>query len=191
MAQKYGPWTIKERDRKYQDSFIDVREDQVVRPDGQPGTYSTVVMKPGVAILPIDSDGSTGTGKANRTVYLVRQFRYALGKESLEVVSGGLEENEHPFEAAQREIHEELGIKAKEWSELGVFDIDTSIVHCPVHLFLARQLTFRESHQEGTETIETVRLSLDEAVQMVMDSKITHAPSCVLILKAHNVLAQS
>ncbi|HEY9602740.1 MAG TPA: NUDIX hydrolase [Allocoleopsis sp.] len=182
MAQKHGPWIIKERTHKYQDSFINVRQDQVVRPDGQPSTYSTVVMKPGVAILPIDSD---------RTVYLVKQFRYALGKESLEVVSGALEENEPPFEAAQREIHEELGIKAKEWSELGVFDIDTSIIHCPVHLFLARQLMFREAHQEGTETIEPVRISLDAAVQMVMESKITHAPSCVLILKAHNALANS
>lgn len=191
MTQKYGPWTIKERVHKYEDSFIDVREDQVVRPDGQAGTYSTVVMKPGVAILPLDSNRSTDASKANPTVYLVNQFRYALGKESLEVVSGAIEQNEPPFEAAQREIEEELGIKANQWSELGVFDIDTSIVHCPVHLFLARQLTFREAHQEGSETIETVRISLDAAVQMVMDSKITHAPSCVLILKAHNVLANS
>lgn len=191
MTQKYGPWTIKERVHKYEDSFIDVRQDQVVRPDGQAATYSTVIMKPGVAILPLDSDRPTGTGKANPTVYLVKQFRYALGKESLEVVGGAIEENEPPFEAAQRETEEELGIKANQWSELGVFDIDTSIVHCPVHLFLARQLTFREAHQESTETIETVRISLDAAVQMVMDSKITHAPSCVLILKAHNVLANS
>jgi len=191
MTKKYGPWTIKESVYKYEDSFINVRQDQVVRPDGQPATYSTVVMKPGVAILPIDSDRAMDAGKANPTVYLVKQFRYALGKESLEVVSGGLEENEPAFEAAQREIEEELGIKANQWSELGVFDIDTSIVYCPVHLFLARQLTFRESHREGTETIETVRISLDAAVQMVMDSKITHAPSCVLILKAHKVIANS
>jgi 8-oxo-dGTP pyrophosphatase MutT (NUDIX family) len=182
MAQKYGPWTIKERDYKYQDSFIDVREDQVLRPDGQPSTYATVVVKPGVAILPIDSD---------RTVYLVQQFRYALGKESLEVVSGGIEENEAPFEAAQREIQEELGIKAGQWSELGVFDLDTSIIHCPVQLFMAHQLTFKQPDREGTETIETVQIPLDAAVQMVMDSKITHAPSCVLILKAHHAIANS
>jgi 8-oxo-dGTP pyrophosphatase MutT (NUDIX family) len=90
--------------------------------------YATVTMKPGVAILPIDSD---------RIVYLTRQFRYALGKESIEVVCGAVEENEPPLEAAQREVQEEIGIKAEEWSEIGVFDLDTSIVHCPVYLGLA------------------------------------------------------
>jgi hypothetical protein len=56
MTQKHGPWTIQETSQKYQNSFINVREDQVLQPDGQPGMYATVKMKPGVAILPIDSD---------------------------------------------------------------------------------------------------------------------------------------
>jgi 8-oxo-dGTP pyrophosphatase MutT (NUDIX family) len=107
----------------------------------------------------------------------------------MEVVCGSVEEDEPNLEAAQREAQEELGIKAEEWIELGVFDLDTSIIHCPVYLFLAKQLTFVEAEQEGTETIETLRLPLDEAVQMVMDNKITHAPSCVLILKAHKAQA--
>jgi 8-oxo-dGTP pyrophosphatase MutT (NUDIX family) len=181
MVQKHGPWTIQETSQKYQNSFINVREDQVLQPDGQPGMYATVKMKPGVAILPIDSNG---------VVYLIRQFRYALGKESLEVVCGAVEEDEPRLEAAQREVQEELGIKAEEWNELGVFDLDTSIVHCPVYLFIAKQLTFTQTNREGTETMETIRIPFDEAVQMVMDNKITHAPSCVLILKAHNALTK-
>ncbi|HEY9300420.1 MAG TPA: NUDIX hydrolase, partial [Phormidium sp.] len=144
-------------------------------PDGKPGTYSTVTMKSGVAILPIDRDGN---------VHLVRQFRYALGKESIEVVCGALEEDEPPLEAAKREIEEELGIKAEEWIALGAIDLDTSIVNCPVHLFLAKQLTFTSTHQEGTETIKSLKTSFNQAVKMVKDSEITHAPSCILILKS-------
>ncbi len=174
MAQKNGPWTIQETNEKYHDSFIYVREDQVLRPDGQPGKYATVKMKPAVAILPIDNDGY---------VYLVRQFRYALGKESIEVVCGAVEEDEPGIEAAKREIEEEIGIKASELIELGVIHLDTSIVHCPVQMFLAKQLTKTEAHPEGTETIETVKVTIDAAIQMVMDGVITHAPSCVLILK--------
>lgn len=157
MTQKHGPWTIQETSQKYENSFINVREDQVLQPDGQLGMYATVKMKPGVAILPIDSD---------RVVYLTQQFRYALGKESIEVVCGALEEDEPPLEGAQREVQEELGIKAEEWIDLGVFDLDTSIVHCPVYLFLTKQLTFTQAHQEGTETIETLRMPLDRAVQL-------------------------
>ncbi|BAY49070.1 NUDIX hydrolase [Scytonema sp. HK-05] len=177
MPQKNGPWTIQETNEKFHDSFIHVREDEVLRPDGQPGKYATVKMKPAVAILPIDNDGY---------VYLVRQFRYALGKDSIEVVCGAVEEDEPNIEAAKREIEEEVGIKASELIELGVVDLDTSIVHCPVQMFLAKQLTKTEANPEGTETIKTVKVSLDAAVQMVMDNTITHAPSCVLILKARH-----
>lgn len=179
MAQKHGPWTIQETSCKYEDSFINVREDQVLRPDGQAGTYATVTMKPGVAILPIDSDG---------IVYLTQQFRYVLGKESIEVVSGAIEKQELPLESAKRELQEELGIQADEWTELGSFNLDTSIVNCPVHLFLAKNLTFIEPEQEVTETIEILKVPLTKAIQMVMESAITHSPSCVLILKAQNAM---
>lgn len=181
MAQKHGPWTIQETSQKYQNLFIDVREDKVLQPDGQPGMYATVKMKPGVAILPIDSDGS---------VYLIRQFRYALGKESIEVVCGAIEENEPHLEAAEREVQEELGIKAEKWTDLGFFNMDTSIVHCPVYLFLAKQLTFTQTNLEGTETVKPVHIPLNTAVQMVMDSTIAHGPSCVLLLKAYNSLVK-
>lgn len=180
MTQKHGPWTIEETNNKYHNSFINVSEDKVLQPDGKPGIYATVKMKPGVAILPIDNNGY---------VYLARQFRYAIGQESLEVVCGAIEENEPPLLTAQRELQEELGIKAEQWTDLGIFHIDTSIVNCPVYLFLAKQLTFAQKHQDGTESIETVKLPLNIVVQMVMDSAITHSPSCVLILKAQNVLA--
>jgi 8-oxo-dGTP pyrophosphatase MutT (NUDIX family) len=144
--------------------------------------YATVEMKPGVAILPINSE---------QIVYLSRQFRYAIGQESIEVVCGSIEEDESPLEAAKREIEEELGIQAGEWIELGVFHLDTSIVHCPVYLFLVKQLTFIGANQEGTEAIERLRIPFDEAVQMVMYSQIAHGPSCVLILKAYKSLTQS
>lgn len=179
MEQKHGPWTIQETSHKYDNQFINVREDHVVQPDGQAGMYATVKIKPGVAILPLDNNG---------IVYLVQQFRYALGKESIEVVCGSIDEDESPLDAAIRELLEELGIQAEEWIDLGVMDIDTSIVNCPAHLFLVKQLTFTKTKREGTETIKPVKVPLNVAGQMVMDSAITHSISCVLILKAINAL---
>lgn len=175
MKRKNGPWTIENTVQQYQDAFITVTQDQVIRPDGETGTYGTVFMKPGVAVLPLEEEGN---------VYLVKQFRYALGQESLEVVTGAIESDEPILESAQRELEEEVGILAEDWHGLGKFDLDTSIVHCPVHLFLAKQLSFTETQREGTETIETCKVPLEQAVKMVMESTITHAPSCVLILKA-------
>lgn len=179
MIEKNGPWTIEETENKYHNSFIDVQEDQVLQPDGKPGSYATVKMKPGVAVLPVDEQGN---------VYLVKQFRYALGRESVEVVCGAIDGNEAPLEAAKREVKEELGIEASEWLDLGMFDMDTSIVNCPVFLFGARNLKFSSTEREGTETMKTLKMSLEEAVEKVMDSEITHSPSCILILKGNNAL---
>ncbi|GET40799.1 NUDIX domain-containing protein [Microseira wollei] len=179
MEQKDGAWTIQETSDKYDNPYINVREDQVVQPYGQSGRYATVEMKPGVAILPLDNNG---------IVYLIQQFRHPLGKESIEVVCGAIERDESPVEAALRELLEAQGIQAEEWIELGVVDVDTSIVNCPAHLFLAKQLTFTKTKRAGTETIKTVKVPLNVAGQMVMDSAITHSISCVLILKAINAL---
>jgi len=178
MESKHGPWTIKERAEKYRDEFITVYADSVVRPDGEPGTYATVHLKAGVSVLPIDTDG---------TIYLTRQFRYATGAESIEAVSGGMDEDD-ASESAKRELREELGIEAGELVSLGRMDMDTSIVRSPVSLFLARGLKFTEAEQESTERIEPFRTTLDQAIEMVLQSEITHSPSCVLLLKAGRYL---
>jgi 8-oxo-dGTP pyrophosphatase MutT (NUDIX family) len=173
MKKKHGPWTIVGSEPKYLHKLIEVREDQVIRPDGSPGTYATVNVKAGVSVLALDADQS---------VYLAKEFRYAVGRYSIEAVGGAMEDDEPPVEAAKRELREELGVEADEWIELGQVDPITSIIDAPSTLFLARGLTFKEKKDEGSERIETDKVALDEAVRMVIDSEITHGTSCVLIL---------
>ncbi len=175
MPREHGSWTVEESRPVYRNPYIEVVEDRVVRPDGQPGIYGTVTMKPGVAVLPIGHDG---------TAYLTREFRYAVGRDSVEVVGGGIDAGEDPLEAARREAREELGIEASHWVHFGCIDPFTAVVHSPAHLFLARGLTFTHTEREGTEAIEAVKVPFDKAVRMVLRGEITHGPSCVLILKA-------
>jgi 8-oxo-dGTP pyrophosphatase MutT (NUDIX family) len=174
MEKKNGPWTIKESQSVFKNDFLELINDQVIQPDGKDGEYATVRMKPGVCVLPIDDNGN---------VYLTKQFRYALGAESLEVVAGG-NEGEDVLESARRETKEEMGIEAEEWIDLGQAETDTSIVRCPAHFFVARKLKFSEPEREGTEEMRSVKIKFDEAVEKVLSGEIKHAPSCVLILKA-------
>ena len=132
-------------------------------------------MKPGMGVLPVDGEGQ---------VDLVKQFRDALGRESLEVVCGVIGGGEPPLEVVLRELKEELGIAASEWMDLGFFDLEPSIIHCPVYLFVAKGLTFTAAEREGTETIEALTIPFNSAVQKVIESEITHGPSSVLIFKA-------
>jgi ADP-ribose pyrophosphatase len=176
----HGPWTILASQPIYRDPWVAVRRDEVIRPDGQPGTHAVVDIKPGVAVLALDDAGF---------VYLTDEFHYGVGRNTLEVVSGGCDPGEDPLAAAQRELREELGITAAEWTALGVVDPFTSVGVSPTRLLLARRLSFGERAPEGTERIRCVKLPLAEAVAAVMDSRITHGPSGVLIFKAHHLVA--
>jgi len=175
LPTQHGPWTIVKSQQVYGDRWIAVRKDDVIRPDGKPGTHSVVNVKPGVTVLPMDDGGS---------VYLTEEFHYAVGRVTLEAVSGGIESEEAALETAKRELREELGIEAAEWIEMGVVDPFTASVVSPTRLYLARRLRFGEHAPEGTELIKCINMTLDEAVRKVFASEITHAPSCVVILKA-------
>lgn len=175
----HGPWTILSSQEVYRDPWVKLRRDEVLRPDGKPGSHVVVHLKPGISVLPLDKEGY---------VYLTDEFHYAVGRNTWEVVSGGIEPGEDPLLAAQRELQEELGFEATEWIPLGSVDPFTSVVDSPARIYLARGLTPGVANPEGTEIIRPVRLSLEEAVQHVMDSRITHGPTCVLILKAWKFL---
>lgn len=177
MKRTKGPWLVEETVQRYQSSRLEVYEDIVIAPNGQSGTFATATMKPGVSVLALDDQ-----------VYLTREFRYAIERESIEVVSGAIDDDELALSAARRELREELGIKASEWIELGSVDPFTSIIHSPASLFLARGLSFVEPDCDDTEIIQVVKVKLSEAVRMVMESEITHGPSCILILKTNHFL---
>ncbi|HVF27980.1 MAG TPA: NUDIX hydrolase [Pyrinomonadaceae bacterium] len=179
MAKQHGPWTIEDSVEKHKDRWVEVREDQVIKPGGEPGKFTSIKLLPGVSVLALDDEGRA---------HLTSEFRYAIGRDSIEVVSGAIDDGEELLAAARRELREELGIEAGEWTSFGSVDALTSQLFCPATLFLARNLSFTETERETTEQIEHIIVPFAEAVKMVMESRITHAPSCVLILKASEYL---
>ena len=175
QPQQRGCWRVLRTQEVYRDPWMLLTKDDVIRPDGQPGTHTITRFKDGVSVLPLDAEDC---------VYLTEEFHYAVARRNLEVISGGVETSEEVLAAAARELREEVGLTAARWTSLGVTDPFTTQALGPVTLFLAEELTFVEAAPEGTELIRRVRVPLAEAVDLVMRSEITHAPSCVLILKA-------
>lgn len=174
-ARSHGPWQILATRAVYRDPWIEVDQDQVVRPDGAPGTHVVVRMKAGVSVLPLDEDGR---------IHLTDEFHYGIGRHSLEAVSGGIEPGETAETAVLRELEEELGIRAERLTRLATVDPFTTIVVSPTALFLAEGLTFSSPRPEGTERIGRVSMSLADARDAVLQGRITHAPSGLLILQA-------
>ena len=179
MGRKQGGWTVESSERLYADEFAEVWVDEVSRPGAGRSRRVTMRMKEGVSVLALDGEGFA---------HLVETFRYAVGKDSIEAVQGGVEEGEGFERAARRELREELGIEAEELLDLGLVDAITSQVYSPARIYLARGLTFGEPEAESTESLKLVKVKFEEAVRMVLDGEITQGLSCVLILKASRML---
>lgn len=169
----HGPWFIHETVEVYEDPYIRLFRDRVTRPDGRPGQHVVVTMKPGVCVLAVDGD---------HHIHLTSEFHYAIGRVSLEGVSGGIEPGEDSLQTAQRELAEELGLRAERWDYLTTVDPFTTIIASPTQLFLARDLHPVPRNPEGTEVIETIRIPLEEAIDRVQSGEISHAPTCVGLL---------
>jgi ADP-ribose pyrophosphatase len=171
--QAHGPWKIVQSHDIYADPWIHVRMDDVVRPDGKPGIHSVITLKPGVTVLAMDEAG----------VYLTEEFHYGVGRRTVEAVSGGIDIGEDAPTCARRELREELGIEAADWVDLGSVDPFTTNVVSPTRLYLARKLTHGASSPEGTEHIRRLHVPFSAALAMVMDGRISHGPTCVVLLK--------
>lgn len=135
-----------------------------------------VVRHPGaVVVVPVDGEGN---------VYLVRQFRYPCGRALLEVPAGKLEPGEDPFEAARRELSEEIGAQASRWTELGRLLPTPGFCDELQYVYLARDLTFGDTHPDEDEFLETVRLPLEDAAAMAADGRLEDAKTVAALLRA-------
>ncbi|HEX8501271.1 MAG TPA: NUDIX hydrolase [Pyrinomonadaceae bacterium] len=167
-----NPWEKVSTRVVYDNPWIRVREDEVVRPDGLPGIYGVVHFKNlAVGVLAVE-DGM---------LYLVGQYRYPLERYSWEIPEGGCPEGDDPLGAAQRELEEETGLRARRWTKMGEAHLSNSVSDELAVWFLAEGLEQGERRPEGTEKLQVRRVSLKEAWAMVGSGEITDAISLLAI----------
>jgi 8-oxo-dGTP pyrophosphatase MutT (NUDIX family) len=168
-----NPWLTVASQRVYDNPWISVREDRVIRPDGEPGIYGVVHFKNiAVGVLAVEEG----------QLYLVGQYRYPLKKYSWEIPEGGCPEGEEPLFAARRELKEETGLEATRWRMLGEAYLSNSVADEYAVWYLATGLVSRERQPEGAERLDVRRLPLDEALDMALNGEITDALSLVAIM---------
>jgi 8-oxo-dGTP pyrophosphatase MutT (NUDIX family) len=180
MDPTHNPWQVESTRLVYDNPWIRVREDQVIRPDGQPGIYGVVEFRNwAIGIVPVTAEGDT---------FLVGQFRYPLNHYSWEIVEGGGPAGQSPLVSAQRELREETGLTANRWTYLGELALSNSVTDEIGCVFLAEDLSFGEAEPEGTEQLEIRRVPLEQAYRMAMTGEIADGLAVIGLARAWHYL---
>jgi ADP-ribose pyrophosphatase len=173
--EQHNPWITIDSHKIYENQWIGLTEHNVINPSGGKGIYGEVHFKNyAIGIMVLDADHNT---------WLVGQYRFPLKAYSWEIPEGGGPLESDPLESAKRELLEETGLTANEWTEMQRIHLSNSVSDELGIIYMARDLTQGESSPEETEQLELRKLPFDEAYQMVINGEITDSMSVAAILK--------
>jgi 8-oxo-dGTP pyrophosphatase MutT (NUDIX family) len=171
-----NPWQTLEVRQVYDNPWIQVNHHTVLNPSGKEGIYGVVSFKNlAIGVVAVDE---------NLNTFLVGQYRYTLKQYSWEIPEGGGPFGEEPLATAQRELLEETGLTATNWSLLTPIHTSNSVTDEAGFVFLATGLVQGESDPEETEDLRVWKLPLSEAIAMVENGRITDSLSIAGLLLA-------
>jgi len=162
--------------RVYEGRILNLRVDMVRLPNGQATKREIVEHGEAVAIVPIQTNGD---------VVLVRQFRKPVERELLEIPAGGVEPGEELVAAARRELREETGFTASRLDHVATFFTTPGFCTERMHLFLAAGLESCHLTPDEDEQIESVTVSLEQALRIALSDPNADAKTLIGLLLAH------
>jgi 8-oxo-dGTP pyrophosphatase MutT (NUDIX family) len=175
MKEAKNPWTVVSRATAYENSWIRVEHNDVLNPAGKPGVYGVVHFKNhAIGVVPIDEDGS---------VILVGQYRFPHAVYSWEIPEGGGPAGATILESAQRELHEECGVTARNWLEIVGMDLSNSVTNEKGTAYLAWDLSHGPAQPEDEEQLHVIRVPFREALGRVKRGEIRDSLSVAAILR--------
>ena len=163
----------------YRGVIVDVTLDTISLPNGDTSFREIVRHPGGVTVLAIDEEGCT---------FCVRQFRYAFSRHLIELPAGKLEKGEDPFEAAKRELSEETGLVADEWTDLGSIVSSPGFTDEVLYMYMARGLHRGEAHPDDDEFLDTIRIPVSELREKILRNEISDGKTVACVLKGCAVL---
>ena len=182
LTDEPNPWTKKSEKIIYDNPWIIVREHQVIDPSGRDTIYGVVSAKHlAIGIIPLDERNNT---------WLVGQYRYPLGRYSWEIVEGGGKFDVDTIESAKRELKEETGLEAREYTEILRMQTSNCISDEIAIIYVAKGITEGIASPDDDEKLKVVKVPFSEAYRLVMEGKIEDSLSVGGILKAHLLMKE-
>ncbi|MBO6146610.1 MAG: NUDIX hydrolase [Lachnospiraceae bacterium] len=150
-------------------------KDQVELPDGKVEEYVACIHKGASAVIPVLPDGR---------ILMVHQYRYPLGRETIEIPAGGRDSTEEPFEtAARRELEEETGYTTDSKLE-HLITIATAIAYCDeiIEVYVARDLRKTSQHLDPDEFIDVEAFEVKDLMDMIYTGKIQDSKTIASVM---------
>jgi len=166
--------------RVYSGKILNLRVDRVALPGGGEAVREVVEFHGGVGLVALDDAGR---------VLLIRQYRYAIGGDLLELPAGKLEPAEPPEVCAARELQEETGYLAAHIEPLCHFYSTPGGTDEVLHIFLATGLTPGGQRLESDECIEVIPTAWNDALAMIDRGEICDGKSIIGLLMLQARLA--
>jgi ADP-ribose pyrophosphatase len=157
----------------YEGILLKVHHDRVRLPDGSEAGRDYIRHPGAVAIVPLFDDGR---------VLLERQFRYPHRRDFIEVPAGKIDPGEAHLATARRELLEETGYAAEEWTRVGVIHTAIAYTDEAIEIFVARRLTLKAQKLDQGEFLEVFSVPFGEAIEMIRDGRITDAKTVSSLL---------
>jgi len=155
--------------------WLCVREDAVRLADGRDTTYTVIECGHCVGVLPfVDA----------RTVLLVRQYRYIAGRTTWEMPTGGVRTGEAIEDAAQRELAEEAGCRARRLRHVCTYHTSKSSIDETAHLHIGTDLEPARADQDADEEVAAEPMPFAEALAKVLSGEITDSMTIIAVLHA-------
>ncbi|MBS7656243.1 NUDIX hydrolase [Candidatus Bathyarchaeota archaeon] len=157
----------------YEGKILKVKLDKVKLPNSYITVREIVEHPNAVALIPITSDGK---------IIMVNQYRHSAKEVLLELPAGTIENGEQPEECAKRELLEETGYEAKELKRLFSCYLAPGYSTEFIHIFLAKNLIYKEQKPEFDEQIKVVELNLKDALRKIEEGEIKDAKTICSLL---------
>jgi len=159
----------------YKNSRFNIREDKIIRPDGQDGIFYVMDRASVVIMVPITKDNE---------IYLIRINRYTTKKTHWELPAGS-SDNQDELKAAKRELEEETGLTSSDWVKSGELEVAPGMTGQIAHVFVAKNVELTKDNEQIEENIDKMqKFTFKKVLEMIESDEIVNGPSISSIMLA-------
>lgn len=166
-------------EKVFSGELLHVYKDEATLPNASAGRREWIEHPGACAVVPVFSNGDC---------VLIQQFRYPVQQLFWEVPAGKIDPDEDPFSTASRELGEETGYCAEEWTYIGHFYPAVGYADEIIHIYLAEGLIQGEQNMDQDEFLSVYRVPFDEVISMIHSGEINDAKTIASIIRVDGFL---